>query len=192
MPRQPTKPQGESRNGASAKPSSKPIRLYRIHVSYARLPGIEALERKYSGKASVSRLYDGRAWERHPSCVSIDETPGERIFWVDEVPEPYGGKPLREIWNKLATYYRKKGFRFAIEKEADAFADAMPNLQLQHWIRAIGVSATHDDGRECTPMLLAGGQHRMLGGGMIDCVLPAHRRLLLVRLPTSKKLAAAA
>ncbi len=155
---------------------------YRVRVNYAKLPGITALEKQFSGQASVSGVFDGRAWDRHDSCRVIDETPGERIFRVVKVPAEFQGKRWRTVWDRLAAHFRQEGFRFATEIEAVEFADAEPTLQIEKWISVPGSSIMHDiDDCECIAMLRAGGRHRILGVGMLDGEIPVDRCLLLVQ-----------
>ena len=161
--------------------SDLPPNHYRLHVSYAPLPGVAALEPKFSGKNSVSYLFDGRAWERHSSCVTIDEISGEREFLVAEVPEQFLGKRIDAVWNDLATHFDREGFRFAIETEAVEFSAAQPELQRKNWIYAIGSSALRDDGNRCVAVLFAFRRGRILGGGRVGRELDGGVRVLLVR-----------
>ena len=52
-----------------------------VPVAYAAFPSFAELEKEF-GKGNVSDLFDGRAFQKHASCMDIDETPGDRIFLV--------------------------------------------------------------------------------------------------------------
>jgi hypothetical protein len=154
---------------------------YIVHVTYAPLPGMQVLETKFSGEGSVSVLFDGREWERHSSCVEIDETPGERIFRLAEPPEQFLGKRIRDCWDDLAAHFDREGDRFAIEKEGVEFAEAQPGLQCKDWILALGSSALDDGGDRCVTMLRARDRVRVLVDSWVDDALSDDDRLLLVR-----------
>lgn len=145
------------------------------------LPMVEVLEKKFSGKHSVSPLFDGRAWERHSSCSKIDETPGERVFRLAEVPEQFLGQEIKDCWDALATHFGPNGERFAIESEAIEFAEANPELHRKNLILALGSSALHDDGRRCVAMLIARDRNHILRDCWVDYDLLDDVRLLLVR-----------
>ncbi|MEK7473705.1 MAG: hypothetical protein AAB668_03215 [Patescibacteria group bacterium] len=156
--------------------------IYRLHVSYAKLPGVLALEEKFSGEGSVSILFDGREWERHSSCISIDATPGERDFRVAEIPAEFRNHRIKDVWNELAAYFDKKGERFAIETETVEFADARPELQRNNRILALGSSALRGVDCRFVTVLRAGDHGRLLDGRRVTDVLYGHSRLLLVRM----------
>ncbi|MCR4256230.1 MAG: hypothetical protein NUW08_00830 [Candidatus Uhrbacteria bacterium] len=170
---------GSSYRGGPA--DALPPHHYRIHVSYTQLPGVAALEPKFSGKGSVSSLFDGRPWKRHSSCAKIDETPGERIFRLAEVPEEFLGKRIRDCEDELADYFDKLGERFVIETEAVEFADEDPEAQRKNWILALGSSALFDGGNRCVTMLYAYDRDRFLDDDWVGDVLDDGGRLLLVR-----------
>ncbi len=171
------------KDAPSAKKRKRQNRLppdcYHVHVSYAKHPGIVALEKRFSGKGSVSYLFDGREWDRHESCANIDTSPGERIFRVAEVPAEFIGQTISQARYDLA-FGCFEGERFAIEAEAIAFADAQPERQRRNHILALGSSAVDRDGYWCVTELraLAG---RTLGECWFAHRLDANDRLLLVR-----------
>lgn len=149
---------------------------YKIPASYALRPKTE-LEQEFD---CVSDLFDGRPWERHSSCVTIDETAGERTLHLAEVPEQFLKRKIENCLNELAAHFDKQGKRFAIEVEAIAFAKAHPDLQRKHWILALGSSTLAGRGDRCVAYLreFDGGR------GLRDCwvvnVLDRDGRLLLV------------
>ena len=114
-----------------------PPRTYSVHVAYGPMPSVEELENRFSGEGSTFGYYGG-PWKRHESCVNIDETPGERIFRLAEVPERFHGLDLADTWGALARYFDRLGERFAIDVEAIEFADANPDIQLTQPYLALG------------------------------------------------------
>ena len=158
-----------------------PPNRYRVHVSYAKLPVMEELEKRFSGKDNVSSLFDGRPWERHSSCAKIDETPGEREFFVASVPKQFFSQRIDTIRDALAAHFGGLGYRFAIETEAVTFADAQPGLPHQNWIYALGSSARSGGGRQFVAVLSASVRGRFLSGYWLDNGLNSGDRLLLVR-----------
>jgi len=158
-----------------------PPNRYRVHVSYAKLPVMEELEKRFSGKDSVSSLFDGRPWERHSSCAKIDETPGEREFFVASVPKQFFSQRIDTIRDALAAHFGGLGYRFAIETEAVTFAAAQPGLPHQNWIYALGSSARGNNNLQGVTMLHANHRGRILYGHWIGVALDSDVRLLLVR-----------
>jgi len=158
-----------------------PPNRYRVHVSYAKLPVMEELEKRFSGKDNVSSLFDGRPWERHSSCAKIDETPGEREFFVASVPTQFFSQRIDTIRDALAAHFGGLGYRFAIETEAVTFADAQPGLQHQNWIYALGSFVWSVDDDQCVTMLSANDRDRILDVYWVDDGLYSGVRLLLVR-----------
>lgn len=154
---------------------------YRFHVTYAPLPGIATLETRFSGEDSVSLLYDGREWTRHSTCVTIDQTPGEREFLLAEIPEQFLGMRIDDVRDDLAAHFGLKGFRFAIETEAVEFADAQPELLRKNWILALGSSALSGGGSQCVAVLFERDRDRILGDGWVGDELDGGDRVLLVR-----------
>jgi len=158
-----------------------PPNRYRVHVSYAKLPVMEELEKRFSGKDNVSSLFDGRPWERHSSCAKIDETPGEREFFVASVPKQFFSQRIDTIRDALAAHFGGLGYRFAIETEAVTFAAAQPGLPHQNWIYALGSSALSFDDDQYVALLLALDRGRVLRDRWLGGDLDSDDRLLLVR-----------
>ncbi len=146
---------------------------YLVPVNYAPLPSRPELERDFSGENSVSVIFDGRPFQKHASCVGMDETPGDRIFLV----EHFG----REIESEDAiTEMDKQGYRPATHLEAIAFAKAHPEFQRQFWIVALG-SFAMDDGNRRVAVLGADGDGRFLSDGWFDRRWHAELRFLFLR-----------
>lgn len=103
------------------------------------MPSFEELKKEF-GENNVSTIFDGRPWEKHDSCVGMDETSGDRDFLVE-----YFG---REISSEDAIAEMvSQGYRPATPVEAIAFAKAHPELQRQFWIVALGSFAMNGDDR---------------------------------------------
>ena len=178
----PVEPKGGSPyRDAPPNGNALPADRYRMHVTYAPLPRMSELEKRYSGKDSVSALFDGRAWKRHASCAEIDQTPSEREFWVAEVPHQFLGKAIHDCLDDIAAHFDALGYRFSIETEAVEFADANPELQRKNWIYALGSSALNDDGNQYVALLSAVGRGRILHVHWVALELYGRGRLLLVR-----------
>lgn len=161
--------------------TAPPLASCRLHVSYAKLPGVAALEKKFLSKESIFVLFDGRTWERHSSCAKIDQTPGERDFLVAEIPAEFLGKRIDTIEEALAEHFDRLGYHFAIETEAVEFGHAQPELQHTNWICALGSSALNDYGGRCVTMLRARVRVRILRDCWVGYGLGDNVRLLLVR-----------
>lgn len=154
-----------------------PPNHYRAFVDYAPPPPMSELEVAFSGKGSVSNIFNGRRWRRHPSCTDINETPGERIFFVkqfDRITEEEAG----------VTEMKKQGYHPAIHLEAIAFARAFPELQQKSWIYAFG-SAIAGGGPRCITVLRLRNGKRNLRGSYFyrDNKLEAQVPFLFVRDP---------
>lgn len=141
---------------------------------YAALPSVEALEEQFSGKDSVSAIFDGRVWENHESCVGIDETPGDREMLVKH----FG---VRMTSDAVIAWADENGYRVATHKEAIAFAAKNPELQRQYWIVALGSSALRDDGNRFVAVLGSVGRRRILDGNWFGGGWGGGDRFLLVR-----------
>lgn len=113
---------------------------YTVHVDYASLPSMTELEKQFSGKGSVSEIFDGRVWENHESCQEIDETPGEREFLVKH----FGVDMTSDA---VIAWGQENGYRVATYKEAIEFDAKSPVKHRKFWIAALGSSVLQDDHR---------------------------------------------
>ncbi len=59
---------------------------FRLFASYLPLPSQIELKR-ILGLKRVASIFDGRPFQKHPSCQGMDETPGKRIFWLTRPPQ---------------------------------------------------------------------------------------------------------
>jgi hypothetical protein len=165
--------------GRKAAVPAPPETYLRVPVAY-KLPPMAELERKYSGEGSVSMLFDGRPWERHSSCETIDETPGERMMRLAEVPEQFIDRKIKDCRDELAAHFDKLGERFAVETEAHDFACKEPDAQRKNWILALGSSALRDNDDRCVAVLREFVRDRILDDHWIEDELNRDGRLLLV------------
>lgn len=171
---------------------------YRVRVSY-EVPPLSFLEKKFSGPTSVSRYFAGAChkqtpWIPHDSCWHINETPGERVFRVAEVPPEFlpverldqppdeVGKYIKYTSHDIAAHFDAQGYRFAVLSEAIAFADAQPELQLKNSIFVLGTWLTDLFYGSCyVPVLWGSEQTRRLDHRNAGSNLYPSARLLLVR-----------
>jgi len=152
------------------------------YVAYAPVPPLTELEKEYSGRTSVSPVFDGRSWKKHESCQSIVEPPRERAFWLAVPPN----ETLRDSEKIIAwaaeqrTKFAPKGYRPATHQELVEFARKYPELQGQFWIVALG-SFTFLNDRRVVAVLDTDRGKRVLGGDWCDYKWYAKYRFLLVR-----------
>lgn len=109
--------------------TTKPLAKYEflVPVDYKPLPPQAALEKEF-GKGSVNaEIFSGSdRFERHASCVFVDQTPGKRVMSVAMPP-----RELRTTEDIIAWIDRQNG-RPSIESEFYAFARALPDLKKSH------------------------------------------------------------
>lgn len=155
---------------------------YLVHISYAPVPSRSELEKEYSGKDSVSVIFDGRAWELHESCQGMDETPGDRAFWVAAPPSEMLDDSEKIIaWAAAQkSDFAPKGYRPATHQEEIEFARKHSDLQRKYWIVALGSSAM-DGGRRRVAVLRSDSGWRILNGHWFDDRRYSGLRFLLVR-----------
>ncbi|QQR60325.1 hypothetical protein IPH19_02810 [Candidatus Uhrbacteria bacterium] len=120
---------------------------FRIFVSYNPLPALAELK-KLLPEEAISEWFsedDFRLWERHNSCERVDETPGERDFWIADVPKEFSEQAddERMEWSWLSSYYEKLGFRFAVVGELIEFAVTCPSTAWVEHVTALGSSFIH-------------------------------------------------
>jgi hypothetical protein len=117
---------------------------YLAHVDYAPLPSIAELEKEFEN-GYVANSFDGRAFCKHTSCASIDETPGDRVFLVKNFNRDI---KLEDVIVEMD----KQGYRPATHLEAYAFQRAYPKVQRKFWIMAPGSFVAGFD-NSCVAML---------------------------------------
>lgn len=170
------------RNAPSNGSQTLPPDHYLVHVTYAPVPSRSELEKEFSGNDSVSVVFDGRTWELHESCQGMDETSGDRAFWVAEPPSE-----LLVDSEKIITWaatqksdFAPRGYRPATHQEEIEFARKHPDLQRKLWIVALGSFALRDDGRNVA-VLDSGSGGRVLRGDWLGGWWSSDDRFLLVR-----------
>ncbi len=110
---------------------------FTVQADYS-MPRLSQLRMEFA--AGVSGLFDGRPWERNASCVSIDETPGERHMFV----KVFGQGMTTEA---VIAWALENGYRPAIEREARSVG-VSPDARF-HWgcgLVALGSYALSDKG----------------------------------------------
>ncbi len=175
--------------------SNLPPDHYRVQVSYrydaevcpGRYPGEGNHKKLFSDQfLDATRSHEGSTLDRTRFLVgyeSIDESPGERIFHVAEVPTEFLDIGICEIWKGLDVHSYRRGYRFATAIELAAFEDAVPAHRNGHEIFALGTVKVGSDLRRYVPIL---GRHPLfLGMRLKECWagtrLRVWHRLLLVR-----------
>ncbi len=152
-----------------------PAEHYRVRVTYAPLPSLEALKAEF-GQNNVSDIFDGRPFELHSSCADMDKTPGDRIFYMHNVGRKWRGEE-RIAWGlKQRSAVAPNGYRPAIPEEEYEFQKAHP--ELVDYV-ALGSSAMRDEYGCCATLWGRDGQ-RIFGGGRIGNEFDARFRVLFV------------
>lgn len=100
---------------------------YRVHVTYAPMPPIDALKKEW-GKDNVSDIFDGRPFTLHDSCVGMDSTPGEKIFYLHDAGGGWESEEQIAWGEKQRSAIAPDGYRPATELETYEFAMAHPEL----------------------------------------------------------------
>ena len=117
-----------------------PPHHYRVRMTYAPMPSLADLKVEF-GKDNVSDIFDGREWELHSSCVGMDRTPGERIFFVHDVSRDWEREEQIAWGLAQRTAAAPNGYRPATHDEEYEFQKAHPKLL--NYV-ALGSSALDD------------------------------------------------
>ena len=104
-----------------------PPNHYRVPVTYAPMPSIDALKKEW-GKDNVSVIFDGRPFNFHASCVGMDRTPGERTFYVHDAGGDWESEEQIAWGLKQRNAAAPNGYRPATHEETYEFAKAHPEL----------------------------------------------------------------
>jgi hypothetical protein len=118
---------------------------------------------------------------RHSSCENIDETSGERDFFVLEVPEKFFGRQIGSAWDELAKHFGELGYRFATEVEAEVFGTSDSSLGLKYAVLVLGSFVTYKGSRHGLRVNNRHGQNQKLSDCWGGEELVAGERLLVVR-----------
>jgi len=143
-----------------------------VPVSYTPLPSFSKLEHEF-GQGNVSNIFDGRPFQKHSSCVNIDETSGNKIFLVKHFGRETESEDNIAEMDKL-------GYRPATQIEAHAFQKKNPDLQCQFYIVALGSFAVGGGGRFVAVLGSRSGR-RVFGNDWFDDGWDAGGRFLFVR-----------
>ena len=148
---------------------------YLVPVTYAPLPSFAELEKEFR-KGNVSDVFDGRAWETHSSCVGMDRTRGEKVFYVHDVGRDWEREEQIAWGLAQCTAAAPNGYRPATREETYEFAKAHPEL-----VDFVGLgSFAMYDGRPCVARVWGHGGRRILDGDWIDSRFRAGVRVLFV------------
>lgn len=151
---------------------------YRLHVDY-ELASLVKLSQKYV--KYLCTFDEDRSWVRHSSCENIDETSGERDFFVLEVPEKFFGRLIGSAWDELAKHLGELGYRFAIEVEAEIFGTSDSSLGLKYSVLVLGSFVMYKGSRHALRVNNSDGQNQKLSDCWSGEELVAGERLLVVR-----------
>lgn len=104
-----------------------PPNHYRVYITYAPLPSLDELKKKW-GEHFVSDIFDGRPFTLHASCVGMDSTPGEKIFYLHDVGDDWESEEQIAWGEKQCSAIAPNGYRPATEQETYEFAKAHPEI----------------------------------------------------------------
>lgn len=148
---------------------------YCVYVSYAPMPSMDDLKKKW-GKDNVSDLFDGRPFSPHASCVGMDRTPCEQVFYVHDAGGDWEGEEQIAWGEKQRSAIAPKGYRPATNEEIYEFARTHP--ELVDFV-GLGSFAMNVRNRCVTGVWLHDGQ-RILGGGWSGLRFDRRVRVLFV------------
>lgn len=152
-----------------------PPNHYRVHVTYAPLPSINALKKEW-GKDNVSVIFDGRPFNFHASCVGMDRTPGVRTFYVHDAGGDWESEEQIAWGLAQRNAVAPNGYRPATHEEFYEFTMAHPEL-----LDFVGLSSfALDGGFRCVARVWQYGRQRVLGSGWFDCGWNRSSRVLFV------------
>lgn len=151
---------------------------YFIPVSYEPMPSVKELEKEF-GRGSVSRIFDGRPFTKHPSCEGMDESSGIRIMCIkrfDVWTEP------EEVIQAMARANRvERSYHPGTEKELLEFSRAYPDFQKGKVISSHGSFAEDDDDDRRVAVLNSEFEPRLLCDEEFDAWLRPRHESLFVR-----------
>lgn len=120
---------------------------HRVKIGYKPIPKFASLKTAF-GESRVSRLFDGRTFVPHASCVGISERACERVCLI--LPQPksgdrWSGEEIIALGQaeSLHSEHAPKGYRPATARELYHYAKIHPVQQLV----ALGSTAYLDGGR---------------------------------------------
>lgn len=148
---------------------------YRVSVTYARIPSIDELKKKW-GKDNVSVIFDGRPFTPHASCVGMSRVPGEKVFYLHDAGRDWESEE-RIAWGlEQRNEFAPNGYRPATEEETYEFAEAHP--ELADYV-GLGAFAMRGDGR-CVASVWRYGGRRVLDDAWFGSRWPRGSRVLFV------------
>lgn len=144
----------------------------RVYVDYTMPSDRATLEAKFSKHGVGATFYNGAEWQLHPSCVGMDQTPGERVMLLKWFNRRISSENAIAEMDTL-------GYRPGTHLEAYAIAKANPELQRLFWIAALGSFAI--DGNACVAVLLRRSSQLVLRAFSFSVDWGEDQRFLFVR-----------
>ncbi|MBU0540489.1 hypothetical protein KKF59_01735 [Patescibacteria group bacterium] len=152
-----------------------PENHYRVRVTYAPLPSMDALKKEW-GKDNVSDIFDGRPFGFHASCVNMDRTPGEKVFYVHDAGGAWESEEQIAWGAKQRNAAAPNGYRPATHEETYEFAKAHPEL-----VDFVGLGSFAVRGvSRCVADVWQSGGQRILGLDWFDDRWRRRNRVLFV------------
>lgn len=156
-----------------------PPNHYCVHVTYAPMPSRDALLKGKLTDRDVSPIFDGRPFSLHTSCVGMDRTPGERVFYNHNVGRDWEGEEQIAWGLKQRNMIARYGYRPAIHVETYEFLKA--HRELWDFIGLGSFMAVNDVHRFVTYVWEYGGC-RVLGSSWLGRKENCRKRVLFVAI----------
>jgi hypothetical protein len=144
----------------------------RVYVDYTMPRDQATLETKFSKHGVGAVFYNDAEWQLHPSCIGMDQTPGERAMLLKWFNRRISSENAIAEMDTL-------GYRPATHLEAYAIAKANPELQRLFWIAALGSFAI--DGNACVAVLISRSSQLVLRAFPFSVDWGEDQRFLFVR-----------
>lgn len=139
---------------------SLPPDHYIVPLTYKPLPPIDALKKAW-GKDNVSDIFDGRPFTLHASCVGMDRTPSEKVFYLHDAGGDWESEEQIAWGEKQRNTAAPNGYRPATHEETYEFAKAHP--ELVDFVGCGSFALRGDDRRVASVWQY--GSRRVLGSG---------------------------
>lgn len=163
------------RDASTTNVNTLPKNHYRVRLTYAPMPSLAELRKEF-GKNNVSDIFDGREWELHSSCVGMDRTPGEKVFYVHEVGRNWEREEQIAWGLKQRNPAAPNGYRPATHDEEYEFSKAHPEL-----VDYVGLGDSALDGdRRFVASVWQGDGQRVLDDYWLDYGFSSGYRVLFV------------
>lgn len=148
---------------------------YRVYIAYRRVPPYDEMVR--GNWSRVSPSFHDAPKELHASCVGMDQTPDEKVFYLHEAGDDWASEE-RITWGlKQRSPVAPNGYRPATDQETYEFSEAHPEL-----VEYVGLGSVHlVHGQKSVVHIWPyhdGG--RVFGGWSVEIALPRKTRCLFV------------